>query len=91
MDLQQSIVLALLILAEWNPVDVLLLGWQFEIYKLHVLPATQTKVMHECLKKDFTMTITTGKFASDLSVEDLGLLNTAGDVEELDERVEILD
>lgn len=91
MNLQQSIVLALLILAEWNSVDILLLGWQFEIYKLHVLPATETKVMHEGLKKYFTMAFTIGQLASDLGIEDFGFLDTASDMKEPDQGVKVLD
>jgi hypothetical protein len=90
-NLQQSIVLALLILAEWNSVNILLLGRQFEIYKLHVLPTAQTKVMHEGLKKYFAMAFTIGQFTSDLGIKDFGFLDTASDVEELDQGVKVLD
>jgi hypothetical protein len=66
-------------------VDILLLGRQFEVDKLHILPATQTKVMHERLEKFFAMAIARVQLATDLGVEDLGLFDAAGDVEESDE------
>lgn len=65
--------------------DILLFGRQLEVDKLHVFPATQTKVMHERLKKFFTMAIARVQLAADLCVEDLGLFDAAGDVEEPDE------
>lgn len=47
--------------------------------------------MQEGLKKYFAMAFTIGQLASDLGIEDFGLLDTASDVKELDQRVKVLD
>lgn len=67
--------------------DVLLLGWQLEIHKLHILSATQTKVVHERLKKRFADLVSRSQSATDLRIEDFRLLDTSGDVKKLDKGV----
>jgi hypothetical protein len=67
--------------------DVLLLGWQLEIHKLHILSATQTKVVHERLKKRFAALVSRSQSATDLRIEDFRLLDTSGDVKKLDKGV----
>lgn len=88
---QQSIIFALLVLAKGDPVDVLLLLRQLEVDKLHVLLTAETKVMYEGLEKSLAFAAERAQLPSDLGVEDLGLFDATGDVEELDDRVQILD
>ena len=70
--------------------NVLLLLWQLEIDKLHVLLSSQANVLHESLQENFGASVSRGKLTSDLRVEDLRLFDTASDLEEFDNGLEIL-
>lgn len=71
--------------------NVFLLLRKLEVDKLHVLLTTETKVMHESLQKSFATATAGTQLASDLGVEDFGLFDAPGDVEELEDRVQVLD
>lgn len=47
--------------------------------------------MHEGLEKFFASLVSDSQSATDLSIEDLRLLDSSGDMEKLDERVQVLD
>lgn len=89
--LQQSIILALLIWAERDSMDILLLGGEFQIHEFHVFLSSKAYILHQRLKKRFCTGIPDGQLPCNLLVEHLWLFNTAGDVEELDQRLQVLD
>ena len=88
---QQRVVLLLFVWPKGDSVDVLGLGWKFEVDKRHVFLASQAEVIHQRLQQAFSAGITLGQRPRDDRVENLRLLDTARDVEELEQRMEILD
>jgi hypothetical protein len=66
-------------------VNILLLLRQLEVDKLHVLLTAETEVVHEGLEKSLATAAAGAQLASDLGVEDFGLFDATGDVEELDD------
>jgi hypothetical protein len=88
---QQCIVFLLLVRPEGDPVDVLRFGRQLEVNKLHILLSTETDVNHERLQKSLTTSISNTQRSGNDCVEDISLLNATRDVQELEQRMEILD
>lgn len=88
--LQQSIVFVLLVLTEGNAMDELLLFGKLEVDELHVLLSSKTEILHERLEQRFGLAITRSQSSCNLRVENLRLFDASSDVEEFDERMQVL-
>lgn len=71
--------------------DILCLGRQLEVNKLHILPAAKAEICHEGLQENLGTGKPIGQRSSNDSVEQFRLLNATRDVEELEQRMKILD
>ena len=71
--------------------DVFGLGRQFKVDELHVLPPTETDILHEGLQEGLSAAFSECQRPCNDRVEDIRLLNAARNVEEFDKRVKILD
>lgn len=90
-DLQQCVVFLLLVRPKGNAVNVLRLGGKLEVNKRHVLLAAKAKVKHQRLQQRLSASLAASQGPRNDGVENLGLLDTARDVEELEQGVDILD
>lgn len=69
----------------------MLLLRQFQINKFHILLASEANILHECLQNDFRAGVASGQFSCYPSIENLWVLDTPGDVQKLDQRMQVLD
>lgn len=90
-NVQYSIVFLLLVVPEGDSVDKLLLLGQSQVDKGHVLATTEAQVAHNGLEEGFAHTGAVAEPARDYGREDVLLLYAAGDAEELEYRVKVLD
>ena len=60
---------------------------KFQIDKLHVFLASQAKILHQCLKKSFSTTISRTKSTGDLGIENLRLFDATCDMKKFDQGV----
>jgi len=71
--------------------DVLGLWRKLEVNKLHILLATQAKVIHEGLQESLSHAVAPRERSADHCIEDFRLFHTTSDPEELEQGMKILD
>lgn len=71
--------------------NVFRLGRELEVHKLHVLASSEADVPHEGLQESLSAGLANCQRPRYDCVENIRLLDAASDVEELEERVEVLD